>query len=98
MAEFGLGEFLEVIVEQPGMVHRRLQDQRLPQRDRRAMAAMQRARRKLRARHHISFVAAQHRGREAISITAAARPAFKTLVVEVAPARRIVFRGEKSCL
>ena len=39
MAELELAEFLQVVVQQPGMVERRLQDQRLAQRDRGAMAA-----------------------------------------------------------
>ena len=58
MAELGLGQFLEVVVQQPRMIQRRQQDQRLPARDRGAMAAMQRARRKLRAGRDIGFVAA----------------------------------------
>ena len=43
MAEFERGELLEMIVQQPGMVERRQQDQRLAPGDRRAMAAMHRA-------------------------------------------------------
>src|ERR1700733_9378442 len=42
VAEFGLGELLKVFMQQPGVIERRLQDQRFPARDRRAMAAMQR--------------------------------------------------------
>ena len=41
------------------MIERGLQDQGFPARDRRAMAAMQRARRKLRARGHIGLAAAK---------------------------------------
>src|SRR5271170_3744695 len=47
MAELSLGELLEMLVQQPGMVDRRLQYQRFTARDRGAMAAMQGACRKL---------------------------------------------------
>ena len=56
VAELGLGQFLHVVVQQPGMVERGLQDQRLAARDRGAMAAMQRARREMRARRDIGSV------------------------------------------
>ena len=54
MAELGFGQFLHVVVQEPGVIERRLQDQRFAPRDRGAMAAMQRAGRELRARRHIS--------------------------------------------
>ena len=43
MAEFERGELLEMIVQQPRVVERRQQDQRLAPGDRRAVAAMHRA-------------------------------------------------------
>ena len=43
MAELEMAEFLEVVVQQPGVIERGLQDQRLAGRHRGAVAAMQRA-------------------------------------------------------
>src|SRR5271163_1748565 len=63
MAEFGRREFLKMLVQQPGVVERRLQDQRFAARDRGAVAAMQRACGKLRARRDIGSVTAKHRHR-----------------------------------
>src|SRR5579863_5583838 len=53
VAELGGSELLEVIVEEPGMIERGLQDQRFAARNRGAMAAMQRARGKVRACRHV---------------------------------------------
>ena len=50
MAELERGEFLQMVVQQPRMIERGLQDQRLAPRHRRAMAAMHRARGQLLAR------------------------------------------------
>src|ERR1700749_5149087 len=49
MAPFQRRPLLQMVVHQPGMVNQTLQDQRLPARDRAALAAHQGARRKLRA-------------------------------------------------
>ena len=57
IAELERGQFLQVVVQQPGMIERGLQDQRLAQRHRGAGAAMQRARRHLLADHDIRRVA-----------------------------------------
>src|ERR1051325_1920959 len=53
MAEFERRQLLQVVVQQPGMVERGLQDQRLAARHRAAMAAMHRAGRQLLADHDI---------------------------------------------
>ena len=44
MAKFSLRQLLQAVVHQPGMVERRLQDQRLPKRYGGPMAAMERTR------------------------------------------------------
>ena len=53
MAELEAGEVFEMIVQQPGMVKRGLENQRFTPGNSRAVAAMNRARGQLRARHHI---------------------------------------------
>src|ERR1700691_3229410 len=53
VTEFSRSQLLEVVVENPGMIQRRLQHERFAPRDRGAMAAMQRARRKMRTRRDV---------------------------------------------
>ena len=65
VAELGLGQFLHMVVQEPRVIEGGLQDQRLAQRDRGAMAAMQRASRKLRAGGDVSFLAEGRFGRKA---------------------------------
>src|SRR5579864_7271979 len=91
MAELGLGEFLHVVVQQPGMIEGGLQYQRLAERDRGAMAAMQRACRKLRAGGDVSFVAEGGLRRSPPARRAAAAAVVVEAVgAEILPARRTV--------
>ena len=80
MAELEPGNVLQMIVQQPGMVEHRLQDQRLAPRDHGAVAAMHRARGKLRARDHIGRAAGERR------LLRAARKAAPPLRPAIAPA------------
>src|SRR3974390_474629 len=57
MAEFEMAELLEVVVQEPRMVERGLQDQRLPPRHGRAETAMHGAARELLADHDVGHVA-----------------------------------------
>src|SRR5262249_10009399 len=56
--KFEARKMLQVIVQQPGMIDRGLQDQSLAARDDGTMAAMDGARDKLRARDHVRFTRA----------------------------------------
>ena len=59
VAEFGLGQFLHAVVQQPWMIERCQQDQSLAPRYGGAVTAMQRARGQLRTCGDIAFVAAK---------------------------------------
>ena len=61
MAELELGELLQMVVQQPGMVERPPAGSAPRGRDRGAMAAMHRARRQLRARRHVGLAAGERR-------------------------------------
>src|SRR5690349_13675987 len=62
VAEVDCSELLQMLVQQPRVIDHRLQDERLARRNRSAAAAMNRARRKLRARRHITLAGKQTRG------------------------------------
>ena len=53
------GELLQMVVQQPGMIDDRLQDQSLAAGNGSAVTAMDGARRQLRARHHVGFARAR---------------------------------------
>src|SRR5262249_50507952 len=57
VAELGFGQFFHAVVQQPRMIERGLQDQRLATRDGGAMAAMERTCRQVRARGDIALLA-----------------------------------------
>src|SRR5262249_4568614 len=67
VAEFEARKMLKVVVQQPGMIDRGLQDQSLAARDDGAMAAMDGARDKLGARDHVRYMRAWSKGRIASS-------------------------------
>ncbi len=86
MAEFQLAQFLQVIVQQPGMVERGLKDQRLAQGNRDAVAAMHRARRQLLAHDHIRHRPALGSRRDrALPIAVAAPTKARFLPVPAGP-------------
>src|ERR1700739_2034985 len=62
VAEFGLGELLEMLMQKPGVVECLLQDQCFPAWNRGTMAAIDWTRRQLQACRDISLVAAEARG------------------------------------
>ncbi len=59
VTELDLGELLQMLVQQPGVIDDGLQDQRLTAGNGGAVAAMDRARRQLRARHDIGLAVAK---------------------------------------
>src|SRR5215203_1954868 len=61
MAEFEPGEVFQMVVQKPGMVNRRLQDQGLAAGDSGAMPPMNRTVRELRAGNHVGLAADQRR-------------------------------------
>src|SRR5436309_14557872 len=63
VTEIEPGELFEMLVQEPGVTDDRLEDQRLAARNGGAVAAMDRARGKLRARDHIALAA--RRGKRA---------------------------------
>ncbi len=65
MAEFDIREFLQVVVGEPGMIDQGLQDQRLALGNGGPVTAMDRARGKLLAHHHVGLPAAEARPAEA---------------------------------
>src|SRR3569832_441103 len=74
MAELELAQLLEVIVQQPGVVERRLEDQRLAPRHRGAVAAVHGARRKLLADDDVGRRPAGLRARESAAAAFPWRP------------------------
>ena len=92
VAEVGRGEFLEVVVKQPGMVEGRLQHERFPERDGGAMAPMQRTRRQVRTRRHVKLItrmiAAELSAAESGHASRRAVPAPPRFVL--APAARLI--------
>src|SRR6516225_2951968 len=56
VAELGFRQFFHAVVQQPWMIERGLQDQRLATRDRGAMAAMERTCGKMRARGDVALL------------------------------------------
>src|SRR5579863_2202233 len=85
VAELGRRKLLDVVVEEPRMGDCRLQDQGFIARDRGAMAAMQRAGGKLRARRDIGLPAAKG-GRRGTRRVPSAGFAIETLLMKAASA------------